>query len=100
MRCFYLKIWVLLWLAILLAACSEPQADKNTPVVEAAQIPVTQTPAAAQTASDYTWAVFHQPNTKFPQRVAQMLGFTPEQIAPGLLQSNQARILRQSGNSQ
>ncbi|PWH16150.1 MAG: hydroxymethylglutaryl-CoA synthase [Anaerolineae bacterium] len=36
-------------------------------------------------AKDYTWAVFHQPNTKFPQRAAQMLGFTPEQIAPGLL---------------
>ncbi len=34
---------------------------------------------------DYQWAVFHQPNTKFPQRVAQMLGFSPEQIAPGLL---------------
>ncbi len=37
------------------------------------------------TAKDYNWAVFHQPNTKFPQRAAQMLGFTPEQIAPGLL---------------
>ena len=35
--------------------------------------------------SDYDWAVFHQPNAKFPQRVAKMLGFTPEQIAPGLL---------------
>ncbi len=34
---------------------------------------------------DFTYAVFHQPNTKFPQRVARMLGFTPEQIAPGLL---------------
>lgn len=39
------------------------------------------------TAKDYAWAVFHQPNTKFPQRAAQMLGFTPEQIAPGLLVS-------------
>jgi hydroxymethylglutaryl-CoA synthase len=37
------------------------------------------------TAADYQWAVFHQPNTKFPQRVAKMLGFTKEQIAPGLL---------------
>lgn len=36
-------------------------------------------------ASDYQWAIFHQPNTKFPQRAGQMLGFTPEQIAPGLL---------------
>ncbi len=35
--------------------------------------------------SDYTWAVFHQPNTKFPQRAASLLGFTPEQIKPGLL---------------
>ncbi len=35
--------------------------------------------------SDYTYAVFHQPNTKFPQRVAQMLGFEPGQIKTGLL---------------
>ncbi|HJW82760.1 MAG TPA: hydroxymethylglutaryl-CoA synthase [Anaerolineae bacterium] len=34
---------------------------------------------------DYTYAVFHQPNVKFPQRAAQMLGFKPEQIATGLL---------------
>lgn len=37
------------------------------------------------TAADYQWAVFHQPNAKFPQRVAGQLGFTKEQIAPGLL---------------
>lgn len=36
-------------------------------------------------ASDYTYAVFHQPNVKFPQRAAQMLGFNDEQIKPGLL---------------
>lgn len=41
--------------------------------------------ALGLSAKDYRWAVFHQPNTKFPQRAAQMLGFTPEQIAPGLL---------------
>jgi hydroxymethylglutaryl-CoA synthase len=35
--------------------------------------------------ADYQYAVFHQPNTKFPQRVAATLGFTKEQIAPGLL---------------
>ena len=35
--------------------------------------------------ADYASAVFHQPNTKFPQRAAQMLGFTPEQIKTGLL---------------
>ncbi len=34
---------------------------------------------------DYTYAVFHQPNVKFPQRAAQMLGFKPEQIETGLL---------------
>ncbi len=35
--------------------------------------------------SDYDWAVFHQPNAKFPQRAGKMLGFTPEQMEPGLL---------------
>lgn len=34
---------------------------------------------------DFAYAVFHQPNAKFPQRVAGLLGFKPEQIAPGLL---------------
>jgi hydroxymethylglutaryl-CoA synthase len=41
--------------------------------------------AMGSTAQDYDWAVFHQPNAKFPQRVGKMLGFAPEQIAPGLL---------------
>jgi hydroxymethylglutaryl-CoA synthase len=36
-------------------------------------------------AGDYAYAVFHQPNTKFPQRVAKTLGFKPEQIQAGLL---------------
>ena len=36
-------------------------------------------------AADYNYAVFHQPNTKFPQRVASLLGFSDEQIKPGLL---------------
>lgn len=35
--------------------------------------------------SDFTYAVFHQPNARFPQTVARQLGFTPQQIAPGLL---------------
>jgi hydroxymethylglutaryl-CoA synthase len=37
--------------------------------------------------SDYRYAVFHQPNPKFPQRAAEMLGFTKEQIRVGLLVS-------------
>jgi len=41
--------------------------------------------ATHTTAADYKYAVFHQPNTKFPQRVAALLGFSKEQIAPGLL---------------
>jgi hydroxymethylglutaryl-CoA synthase len=41
--------------------------------------------ATGTTAKDYRWAVFHQPNTKFPQRVAAQLGFSMEQIEPGLL---------------
>jgi hydroxymethylglutaryl-CoA synthase len=35
--------------------------------------------------SDYRFAVFHQPNEKFPQRVAQSLGFNKDQIKDGLL---------------
>jgi hydroxymethylglutaryl-CoA synthase len=35
--------------------------------------------------SDYTFAVFHQPNTKFPQRVAKTLGFKAQQIEAGML---------------
>jgi hydroxymethylglutaryl-CoA synthase len=37
------------------------------------------------TPRDIRWAVFHQPNVKFPLQVARELGFTKEQIAPGLL---------------
>ncbi|MBP8973101.1 MAG: hydroxymethylglutaryl-CoA synthase [Anaerolineae bacterium] len=39
------------------------------------------------TADDYRWAVFHQPNVKFPLRAGQMLGFAPEKLEPGLLSS-------------
>lgn len=34
---------------------------------------------------DFAFAVFHQPNAKFPQRAASLLGFKPEQITTGLL---------------
>jgi hydroxymethylglutaryl-CoA synthase len=37
------------------------------------------------TADDYTYAVFHQPNVKFPARAAKILGFNDEQIKDGLL---------------
>ncbi|MEW5807477.1 MAG: hydroxymethylglutaryl-CoA synthase [Acidobacteriota bacterium] len=34
---------------------------------------------------DFTFAVFHQPNGKFPMRVGKMLGFSKEQIEQGWL---------------
>jgi hydroxymethylglutaryl-CoA synthase len=34
---------------------------------------------------DFKYAIFHQPNEKFPRRVAKQLGFKPEQIEAGLL---------------
>jgi hydroxymethylglutaryl-CoA synthase len=35
--------------------------------------------------ADYTYAIFHQPNARFPLAVAKQLGFTPQQVEPGLL---------------
>ncbi len=35
--------------------------------------------------SDFKYAIFHQPNAKFPNRVAKQLGFKPKQIKDGLL---------------
>lgn len=34
---------------------------------------------------DYAFAVFHQPNPKFPERAAHLLGFGPAQTSAGLL---------------
>jgi hydroxymethylglutaryl-CoA synthase len=41
--------------------------------------------AVGTKADDYRWAVFHQPNAKFPERAAKSLGFSKAQIEPGLL---------------
>jgi hydroxymethylglutaryl-CoA synthase len=35
--------------------------------------------------TDYNYAVFHQPNGKFPMTVSKMLGFEKEQVLTGLL---------------
>ncbi|MFH1680109.1 MAG: hydroxymethylglutaryl-CoA synthase [Candidatus Eisenbacteria bacterium] len=40
---------------------------------------------AGAAAKDFAFAVFHQPNGKFPQKAGQMLGFTKEQVETGLL---------------
>lgn len=34
---------------------------------------------------DFRFAIFHQPNEKFPMRVGKQLGFKPEQLKAGLL---------------
>lgn len=41
--------------------------------------------AVGSSPEDYRFAVFHQPNTKFPLRVGGQLGFSREQMETGLL---------------
>jgi hydroxymethylglutaryl-CoA synthase len=41
--------------------------------------------ALGRTAQDYAYAVFHQPNGRFPRQAAARLGFRCEQIEAGLL---------------
>ncbi len=41
--------------------------------------------ATNTTPEDYKFAVFHQPNTKFPSRAGASLGFSKEQFKHGLL---------------
>ncbi len=36
-------------------------------------------------ASDYDYAVFHQPNGKFPMKAAKMMGFNQQQVKTGML---------------
>jgi len=57
----------------------EPAYFKHITAAAQALLEATNT-----TAQDYRYAVFHQPNTKFPQRAAAQLGFSKEQIDPGL----------------
>jgi len=40
------------------------------------------------TPEDYDYAVFHQPNGKYPLRAADILGFSREKIVPGLVVTN------------
>lgn len=51
-------------------------------ITHSAQIMMAQ---SGYKAEDFDYAVFHQPNAKFPQRVGAELGFRPEQIKTGLL---------------
>jgi hydroxymethylglutaryl-CoA synthase len=60
----------------------EPAYFKH--ISEAAQTLLDETNTSAK---DYKYAVFHQPNAKFPQRAAAQLGFSKAQIATGLLVS-------------
>ncbi len=51
-------------------------------VVSAAKMLMSETGLRPE---DFSYAVFHQPNGKFPVRAAKMLGFSKEQIEQGLV---------------
>jgi len=50
--------------------------------------------ASGTTAKDYQWAVFHQPNTKFPQRAASQLGFSRSRSHPAFSRRSSATPMR------
>ena len=50
------------------------------------------------TAKDYAAAVFHQPNPKFPERAAKMLGFKPAQTRAGHAVPDGGQHLRRVGD--
>jgi len=58
----------------------EPAYFKHITEAASAMLEMTETKP-----EDYKYAVFHQPNAKFPTRVAKALGFTDEQVKTGLL---------------
>jgi len=66
-------------------------AEESLAVFEGSLSYVTDTPdqglmeALGREAADYKYAVFHQPNVKFPRATAKRLGFTPAQYEIGLL---------------
>ncbi len=41
--------------------------------------------ALERTPQDYAYAIFHQPNGRFPRQAARRLGLTGDQVEPGLL---------------
>jgi hydroxymethylglutaryl-CoA synthase len=58
----------------------EPAYFKH--IAEAAQVLMDELGCAPE---DFAHVVFHQPNSRFPARVARQLGFRPEQYKAGLL---------------
>lgn len=51
-------------------------------VIKAAQTFMTE---LKKTAKDFDYVIFHMPNGKFPQKAAQLLGFSQDQLQPGFI---------------